>query len=135
MPRKRSYFDGPGRILGTGELVEPKRNVRKVRDAEYIPPKDTESNTENGNHVGDVKGRTEDGEWTPKGKKMKTNQGETKRDEIDKSANKDAGDEKEQCILKEPNDNDAAFAEGQDGGERHECSCSICKKCRGEKED
>lgn len=30
MPRKRSYFDGPGRILGTGELVEPKCSVKKV---------------------------------------------------------------------------------------------------------
>ncbi|EUC30157.1 hypothetical protein COCCADRAFT_39557 [Bipolaris zeicola 26-R-13] len=121
MPRKRSYFDGPGRILGTGELVEPKCSVKKMQDAGYIPPKDIKSDTEDGSYADDVQDRTKDEEWTPKSKKRNMKQGKAEGDEV--------------CLLEELNKNDAAVTEGQDGGGRHECSCSVCKKLRGEEED
>ena len=102
---------------------------------EYIPPKDAKSDTEDRSYADDVQDRAEDEEWTPKSKKRKMNQGKSKRDEVSKSTKEDAGDKNEQCLLKEPNDNDAAVAEGQNVGGRHECSCSVCKKRRGEEEE
>ncbi|EUC44710.1 hypothetical protein COCMIDRAFT_6043 [Bipolaris oryzae ATCC 44560] len=134
MPRKRSYFNGPGRVLGTGELIEPKRNVRKAHDMEYIPPKDAEFTMEDGNHENDVQDRTEDEEWTPESKKRKRKRIKTQRDEASTSTKKGVSDKNEQCLLKESNDNDAAVAEGLNGGGRHECSCAACKKLRGEED-